>query len=68
MKILVTGAAGLYGVHLVDLLVKDRGISKVYAVDNFSRRFLQKDPFIVSKNFAKKVKVLKNNISTVYPE
>mgnify|MGYP001586954520 CR=1 FL=1 len=65
MKILVTGAAGLYGVHLVDLLVKDKGISKVYAVDNFSRGFLQKDPFIISKNFTKKVDVLKRNYQDI---
>jgi len=45
MKVLVTGAAGLYGVHLVDELVKNEKISKVTGVDDFSRNFLTKDPF-----------------------
>ena len=45
MKILVTGAAGLYGVHLVDQLVHLDQIETVVGVDNFSRKFLQDDPF-----------------------
>jgi len=45
MNVLVTGAAGLYGLHLVDLLVKNEKIDRVIGVDNFSRPFLTDDPF-----------------------
>ena len=65
MKILVTGAAGLYGVHLVDLLINQEDVSKVYAVDNFSRRFLGDDPFIPAENFSKKVKILKRDYQDI---
>lgn len=54
MNVLVTGAAGLYGVHLVDQLVRENNISKVIGVDDFSRNFLEKDPFIKSHDFNKK--------------
>ena len=41
MRILITGAAGLYGVHLVDELVKMEAISRVIGVDNFSRQYCE---------------------------
>lgn len=46
MRILVTGAAGLYGVHLVDLFVSRPEVERVFGIDNFSRRFLVDNPFI----------------------
>ncbi len=49
MRVIITGAAGLYGIHLVDLLCKDSGVDRVLGVDNFSRTFTQKDPFIKSR-------------------
>ncbi|RLG19888.1 hypothetical protein DRN67_01475 [Candidatus Micrarchaeota archaeon] len=45
MRILITGAAGLYGVHLVDDLLGAKGVEKIIGVDDFSRSFLVKDPF-----------------------
>lgn len=45
MRVLVTGAAGLYGVHLVDALVKKDHISHVIGVDDFSRPFFDEDVF-----------------------
>ncbi len=59
MNVLVTGAAGLYGVHLVDQLVRKKEIAKVIGVDDFSRNFLEKDPFIKSRNFDKKFVLIK---------
>jgi UDP-glucose 4-epimerase len=55
MRVLVTGAAGLYGIHLVELLVKSEQISKVIGIDNFSRPFIIDDPFkIVESDELKK--------------
>lgn len=44
MKILVTGAAGLYGSHLTRLLLSKPEVEAVWAIDDFSRPFLQPDP------------------------
>ncbi|MFH0889594.1 MAG: GDP-mannose 4,6-dehydratase [Candidatus Aenigmatarchaeota archaeon] len=49
VRIIVTGAAGLYGIHLVDLMCNDRNVDKVMGIDNFSRSFAAEDPFIKSK-------------------
>ncbi len=54
MKVLITGAAGLYGIHLVDELVKRADICKIIGVDDFSRPFFQEDPFIKSEGFDQK--------------
>ena len=59
MKVLVTGAAGLYGVHLVDALVQRPDIDVVYGVDNFSRNFFDLDPFIQSPGHAAKFKLIR---------
>ena len=61
MKILVTGAAGLFGVNMVDRLVRRPDVSKVYGVDNFSRNFFQEDPFIKSNEFEKKFTMIRKN-------
>ncbi len=61
MRILITGARGLYGVHLIDLLVKKKNITTIFAVDNNSRRSLVKDPFIKSEEFKKKVQIMTMN-------
>ncbi len=54
MNVLVTGAAGLYGIHLVDELVKRSDIDKVIGVDDFSREYFEDDPFIKSSEFESK--------------
>ncbi len=59
MKVLVTGAAGLYGVHLVDRLVKRPDIEVVYGVDDFSRNFFELDPFIASSEHTAKFKLMR---------
>ncbi len=46
MRIIITGAAGLYGVHLAGALLKIKSVEKIIGIDNFSRNFLSKDPFI----------------------
>ncbi len=59
MKVLVTGAAGLYGVHLVDRLVQRSDVEMVYGVDNFSRNFYELDPFIQSAMHQTKFKLMR---------
>lgn len=54
MRVLITGAAGLYGIHLVDELVKRPDISQIIGVDDFSRQYFLKDPFIKSNGFDRK--------------
>ncbi len=58
MRVLVTGAAGMYGVHLVELLAARQDVSKVIAIDTFFRQTLAPDPFVRSEEFDKKVEVL----------
>ena len=57
MNVLVTGAAGLYGIHLVDELVKRPDINKVIGIDDFSREYFEKDPFIKSPEFESKFNI-----------
>jgi len=61
MKILITGARGLYGVHLIDLLVKKKNVAAIFALDNNSRRSLTEDPFIKSEEFHRKVEIISMN-------
>ncbi len=44
----------MYGVHLVDELVHRRDVSQVIGLDDFSRPYFEKDPFIRSDRFDKK--------------
>lgn len=59
MRVLVTGAAGLYGVHLVDALVRRDDVSYVVGVDDFSRRFGVADPFIRSLELEAKFQLIR---------
>lgn len=45
MRILITGAAGLYGVHLASALAQRDDVERIYGIDDFSRPFLVRDPF-----------------------
>ncbi len=44
IRVLVTGAAGLYGLHLVYALLKHDSVETVVGVDNLSRTFLSPNP------------------------
>jgi nucleoside-diphosphate-sugar epimerase len=69
LRILVTGAAGLYGIHTVDMLVKRNDVSKVIGVDNFSREFLVADPFslVASGRLKRKSEVLRMDFRDLSP-
>jgi len=61
MKVLVTGAAGLFGIHLVDVLAKNENIEKIIGIDNFSRPFFIENPlsFVKSEELDKKLELIK---------
>jgi len=59
MNVLVTGGAGLYGIHLIDMLVRRPDIARVICVDDFSRQYFQDDPFIKSPEFDEKFTLIK---------
>jgi len=65
---MVTGAAGLYGVHLVDLLVSRPEVAKVTGIDNFSRLFLMEDPFLPNPALKSKFQLLKQDYRALTPE
>jgi UDP-glucose 4-epimerase len=58
MNVVITGAAGLYGVHLADELVRGKDVSQVIGIDDFSREYFERDPFIKSEQFVKKFKLV----------
>lgn len=58
MRVLVTGAAGLCGTHLVDELVRDEEISKVYGIDNLSRGFPRKEEFVIGEQWQGKFELI----------
>lgn len=65
MRVLITGAAGLYGVHLVELLCRQKWVSAIFGVDDFSRNFFNKSPFIKSYYFEKKFKLMHRKFQTL---
>lgn len=46
MKVLITGAAGLYGLHTVEELMSRKDISVIYGLDDFSRGFPREEGFM----------------------
>lgn len=67
MRVLVTGAAGLYGVHTVAALVQSNSIEKIFALDNMGRRFLKEEPFIKPRGFSEKVTFLRRDFRSLRP-
>ncbi|MFH1225449.1 MAG: GDP-mannose 4,6-dehydratase [Candidatus Diapherotrites archaeon] len=65
MRVLVTGAAGLYGVHTVAELVSSAKTGKIFALDDMSRGFLGREPFILPEGFAEKVQIMKRDFRTL---
>ncbi len=59
MKLIITGAAGLYGVHMVDALAKMASVEKIVGVDDLSRNFFSADPFLKSESKDKKFELIK---------
>jgi len=58
MKVLVTGAAGLYGFFAVRELASKQTVSKVYGVDDFSRGYPREDDFM-TRRWGEKVEIIR---------
>ncbi len=58
MRVLVTGAAGLYGFHVLKQLAAKPGVSRVYGLDDFSRGFPPEEEFM-ARNFGAKTQLVK---------
>ncbi len=68
MRVLVTGAAGLYGVHVVDALVRRDDVEIVFGVDDLSRHFDLTDPFIPSTELATKFTLHQGDFRSLTPD
>jgi len=66
MRVHVTGAAGLYGVHVVHDLLK-RG-HEVIGVDNLSRSYLIEPPFMGGDQESRQFTLIKGDFSDISPE
>lgn len=64
MNFLISGAAGLYGVHLIEELVGCKDISKIYGIDDFSRGYPSEEEFM-AKPWGDKVQIIKGKFQDV---
>lgn len=60
MRILITGAAGLYGVNLVEELLSHEEVTMVFGVDDFSRGFPCEDAFLYPKVWGSRFQLIKS--------
>jgi UDP-glucose 4-epimerase len=67
LRVLITGARGMYGVHLIELLVSDPDVEMIYALDNGSRQTLSDDPWIRPAGFDQKVRVIVADFQDLTP-
>ncbi len=58
MRVLVTGAAGLCGTHLVQRLISEPEVSMVYGVDNFTRGHPLAEKYVVPDTWRDKYQLL----------
>lgn len=58
MRVLVTGAAGLYGFHVIEELAANPEVSKIYGVDDFSRGFPREEEYM-DHHWGEKVTITK---------
>lgn len=71
MNVLITGVAGLYGVHLANLLLKREDVTQVIGTDNFSREFLMNPLTLIrcsGKSKNDKFKLLKMDFRDLNPK
>lgn len=65
MNVLVTGAAGLYGAHMIQKLLSRDDIEKIIGVDNYSRKFLRDPLRSLPKNHPEKFELRKIDFRTI---
>lgn len=64
MNILISGAAGLYGVHLIEELAGCQDASKIYGIDDFSRGYPSEEEF-TAKPWGDKVQIIKGKFQDI---
>lgn len=64
MNFLISGVAGLYGVHLIEELVNCQDVNKIYGVDDFSRGYPSKEEF-TAKTWGDKVQIIKGKFQDI---
>ncbi|MCL4441339.1 MAG: NAD-dependent epimerase/dehydratase family protein [Firmicutes bacterium] len=58
MRVLVTGAAGLYGLHTLEALASQQNILRVYGFDDFSRSFPREADYMACR-WGEKIQLVK---------
>lgn len=64
MNFLITGAAGLYGVHLIEELAGCQDVNKIYGIDDFSRGYPSEEEF-TAKSWGDKVEIIKGRFQDI---
>ena len=62
MKYLITGGAGFLGAKLTEKLLRNKK-NKIYIIDNFSKKKINKDTLRILKN--KNVKLIKKDLNFI---
>ncbi len=64
MRVLVTGAAGLYGLHTLEELESQQYISRVYGLDDFSRGYPREEDFM-ARPWGQKVQIINQRFQEI---
>ncbi len=64
MRVLVTGAAGLYGMHMIEELESQPGVAKIYGLDDFSRGYPLEEDF-ASRPWGPKVQIINQRFQEI---
>jgi UDP-glucose 4-epimerase len=64
MRILITGAAGLFGIHVVEELLQWEDVSGILGVDDFSRGFPQENELSIPA-WGKKIQLMKHHYQEI---
>lgn len=64
MNYLISGASGLYGIHLIEELAGCQDVNKIYGIDDFSRGYPSEEEF-TAKPWGDKVQIIKGKFQDI---